>query len=94
MIAVWIVLALGGRWQPERTSVDRAGRILEVYWIALDASCYFNLQLHLYHQEPSGTSFMTTPSSRTDQPAPLLNTAGGVRFRAGGLSLLRTFTTI
>ena len=30
----WLALALGGRWSPERSWIDRAGIALGVYWIA------------------------------------------------------------
>jgi hypothetical protein len=33
----WIVLAMGGRFRPERSWVDRLGRVLGVYWIAVAA---------------------------------------------------------
>lgn len=30
---VWIALALGGRWSPERSWLDRTGRALGIYWL-------------------------------------------------------------
>ena len=30
----WLALALGGRWNPEPTWVDRMGRGLGVFWLA------------------------------------------------------------
>lgn len=35
VVTNWLVLALGGRWRAERSWVDRLGRALGVYWIAL-----------------------------------------------------------
>ena len=32
---VWLVVAGGGRWLPEPTWVDRAGRVLGVTWLVL-----------------------------------------------------------
>jgi hypothetical protein len=32
--ALWLVLALSGRWRPERSGIDRLGRVLGVAWIA------------------------------------------------------------
>jgi hypothetical protein len=31
--ATWAVLAVGGRWRPERSWLDRLGLVLGVYWI-------------------------------------------------------------
>ena len=33
--AVWLVLAVSGRWRPEKSWIDRLGRGLGVVWIAL-----------------------------------------------------------
>ena len=33
--AVWLVLALSGRWRPEKSWIDRLGRMLGVTWIAI-----------------------------------------------------------
>jgi hypothetical protein len=33
--AVWLVQRIGGRWHPERGTLDRAGRVLGCYWIVL-----------------------------------------------------------
>jgi hypothetical protein len=35
VIAAWILLAATGRWRAEPTFIDRAGRALGAYWIAL-----------------------------------------------------------
>ena len=35
ILACWLVSRLGGWWRPERTWVDRSGRILGVYWIVM-----------------------------------------------------------
>lgn len=35
--AVWVVLAVAGRWRPERSWIDRLGRLLGVLWIAISA---------------------------------------------------------
>ncbi len=32
--AIWVLLALSGRWRPERSWIDRLGRLLGVAWIA------------------------------------------------------------
>ena len=32
--AVWLLLALSGRWRPEKSWIDRLGRLLGVVWIA------------------------------------------------------------
>jgi hypothetical protein len=32
--AVWIVLWLIGAWRPERSWIDRAGRVVGIYWVA------------------------------------------------------------
>lgn len=32
--AVWITLVVNGRWRPEPSWIDRAGRIVGVYWLA------------------------------------------------------------
>ncbi|WP_435008512.1 hypothetical protein P12x_005719 [Tundrisphaera lichenicola] len=29
----WVALALGGRWSPERSWIDRLGRLLGAYWV-------------------------------------------------------------
>jgi hypothetical protein len=34
--AAWLILALSGRWRPERTWVDRLGCLIGLAWIALD----------------------------------------------------------
>lgn len=31
---VWLLLALSGRWRPEKSWIDRLGRLLGVVWIA------------------------------------------------------------
>ena len=33
-LAAWLVQALGGRWRPRATWIDRAGRALGVFFIA------------------------------------------------------------
>jgi hypothetical protein len=33
--AAWAVLALGGRWSPEKSWIDRLGRLSGLYWIAV-----------------------------------------------------------
>ena len=33
--AVWLVLALGGAWKAEPTSIDRWGRTLGAYWLLM-----------------------------------------------------------
>jgi hypothetical protein len=35
VVAAWLTLALGGRWRPESSWVDRAGRALGIVWIGL-----------------------------------------------------------
>lgn len=35
VIGAWTALALGGRWSPERSWIDRAGIALGLYWVAL-----------------------------------------------------------
>jgi hypothetical protein len=35
VIAVWGVLALRGQWRPESNWIDRAGRVVGLYWIAV-----------------------------------------------------------
>lgn len=37
----WAALALGGRWSPERSWLDRAGRVLGFYWLVLYFLCFF-----------------------------------------------------
>jgi hypothetical protein len=32
--AVWIVLWLIGAWRPEPSWIDRAGRVVGIYWVA------------------------------------------------------------
>ncbi len=32
---IWLGLAASGRWRPERSWVDRLGRVLGVAWIAI-----------------------------------------------------------
>jgi hypothetical protein len=34
--AAWLILALSGRWRPERTWVDRLGCLIGLAWIALE----------------------------------------------------------
>ena len=34
VIGAWSALALGGRWSPERSWIDRLGRALGVFWVA------------------------------------------------------------
>jgi hypothetical protein len=36
--AVWTVMALGGRWEPDRSWTDRAGRLLGAYWVGMGLS--------------------------------------------------------
>ena len=31
--AAWTIQAIGGRWRPEPTWIDRAGRLLGAFWI-------------------------------------------------------------
>jgi hypothetical protein len=33
--AAWLTLALNGRWCPERSWIDRSGRVLGVLWIGM-----------------------------------------------------------
>jgi hypothetical protein len=33
IISAWLVLAVSGRWRPEATWIDRAGRLLAIAWI-------------------------------------------------------------
>lgn len=33
VVGSWVALALGGRWSPERSWLDRAGRILGCFWM-------------------------------------------------------------
>ncbi len=35
VIVAWVVLLASGRWRPEPSWIDRAGRLLGAYWIAL-----------------------------------------------------------
>jgi hypothetical protein len=35
--AVWLVLALSGRWRPEKSWIDRLGRLLGAMWIMISA---------------------------------------------------------
>jgi hypothetical protein len=35
VIGAWLALALGRRFRPERSWVDRAGRVLGAYWVFL-----------------------------------------------------------
>jgi hypothetical protein len=35
VLVAWLVLWTNGRWRPERDWIDRAGRVLGVYWMAL-----------------------------------------------------------
>jgi hypothetical protein len=39
--AVWLVLALSGRWRPERSWIDRLGRFLGVTWIVISILAAF-----------------------------------------------------
>jgi hypothetical protein len=32
--AIWLLLALSGRWRPERSWIDRLGRLLGLVWMA------------------------------------------------------------
>ena len=32
--AIWLLLGLSGRWRPEKSWIDRLGRLLGVVWIA------------------------------------------------------------
>jgi hypothetical protein len=34
--AAWLILALSGRWRPERTWIDRLGCLIGLAWIALE----------------------------------------------------------
>ena len=38
VVAAWLVLALGGRWRPERGWIDRLGRLLGIGWVVWSAS--------------------------------------------------------
>jgi hypothetical protein len=33
--AAWLIMALGGWWRPERSTIDRIGRALGFAWIAI-----------------------------------------------------------
>jgi hypothetical protein len=35
VIAVWVVLILRGQWRPEPNWIDRAGRVVGLYWIVV-----------------------------------------------------------
>lgn len=35
VIGAWLALAMSGRWRPERSWIDRAGRVLGLYWVLL-----------------------------------------------------------
>jgi hypothetical protein len=39
--AVWLVLALSGRWRPERSWIDRPGRLLGATWILISVLATF-----------------------------------------------------
>jgi hypothetical protein len=41
--AVWLTLALGGRWRPERSWIDFLGRLVGACWIALAPFYYWML---------------------------------------------------
>ncbi|WP_406695128.1 hypothetical protein V5E97_29235 [Singulisphaera sp. Ch08] len=34
VVAIWLLLVLSGRWRPEKSWIDRLGRVLGVIWIA------------------------------------------------------------
>ena len=40
---VWLVLALSGRWRPEKSWIDRLGRVLGVIWILITILAAFPL---------------------------------------------------
>jgi hypothetical protein len=39
--AVWLFLALSGRWRPERSWIDRLGRLLGATWIAISLLAFY-----------------------------------------------------
>ncbi len=39
--AVWLVLALSGRWSPEKSWIDRLGRILGATWLLISLLAAF-----------------------------------------------------
>ena len=41
----WMALALGGRWSPERSWIDRAGIAMGAYWVAWYILGYFDVAL-------------------------------------------------
>ena len=44
----WMLLLISGRWRPERSWIDRAGRVLGWFWIAtLPLTCWFDFNVFL-----------------------------------------------
>jgi hypothetical protein len=39
--AVWLVLAMSGRWRPEKSWIDRLARLLGATWIGISALAMF-----------------------------------------------------
>jgi hypothetical protein len=50
VIAGWIALAAGGRWRAEPGWIDRTGRLLGLYWIALVLFRECLIYFHVYIQ--------------------------------------------
>lgn len=44
VLVAWSLLALGGRWRPEPSWIDRAGRLLGAYWVAVVPISWFDFQ--------------------------------------------------
>jgi hypothetical protein len=47
ILGVWTALAMSGRWSPEASWIDRAGRAMGIFWVVLYPLGYFN-QLFRY----------------------------------------------
>jgi len=43
--AAWIIQAVGGRWRPEPSWIDRMGRVLGMFWIGMVPFAWFSSNL-------------------------------------------------
>jgi hypothetical protein len=45
VVAAWTALWLGGRWRAEPSALDRAGRLVGLYWVYFAASAWIDLDM-------------------------------------------------
>jgi hypothetical protein len=48
VIVSWSALRATGAWRPESSWIDRAGRLMGIYWIAVGAAIFVLMELHQF----------------------------------------------